>query len=117
MESEDPAGRKPALISLRSVVVLALALFVALAAGGLLYAGHRPVTLAVLGASSVFAAAVMFLNVVIELWLAAAARAAGLAGAAMIDYLLGHASIDTSGRYFRSGSAENAAVIERVFAD
>jgi hypothetical protein len=31
---------------------------------------------------------------------------------------LGHASVDTAARYFRSGSAENAAVIERrVFSD
>ena len=31
--------------------------------------------------------------------------------------MLGHASIDTAARYFnsRSGSAENAAVIERIF--
>jgi hypothetical protein len=27
----------------------------------------------------------------------------------------GHASIDTAARYFRAGSAENAAVIERIF--
>jgi hypothetical protein len=32
-----------------------------------------------------------------------------------IQALLGHASIDTAARYFRSGSAENAAVIERIF--
>jgi integrase/recombinase XerC len=31
--------------------------------------------------------------------------------------MLGHASIDTAARYFRAGSAENAAVIERVFGD
>ena len=31
--------------------------------------------------------------------------------------MLGHASIDTAARYFRSGSAENAAVIERIFGD
>jgi hypothetical protein len=31
--------------------------------------------------------------------------------------MLGQASIDTAARYFRAGSAENAAVIERVFSD
>jgi hypothetical protein len=36
---------------------------------------------------------------------------------AQIQAMLGHASVDTAGRYFRSGSAENAAVIERVFSD
>ena len=39
----------------------------------------------------------------------------GGADPAQIQAMLGHASIDTSARYFRSGSAENAAVIERVF--
>ena len=39
----------------------------------------------------------------------------GGADPAQIQALLGHASIDTSARYFRSGPAENAAVIERVF--
>lgn len=41
----------------------------------------------------------------------------GGADPAQVQALLGHASIDTSARYFRSGSAENAAVIERVFGD
>jgi len=31
--------------------------------------------------------------------------------------MLGHASVDTAARYFRSGAAENVAVIERVFGD
>ena len=39
----------------------------------------------------------------------------GGADPAQIQALLGHASIDTAARYFRSGSAENAAVIERIF--
>ena len=39
----------------------------------------------------------------------------GGADPAQVQAMLGHASIDTSARYFRSGSAENAAVIERVF--
>ena len=34
---------------------------------------------------------------------------------AQVQAMLGHASIDTAARYFRSGSAENAAVIERIF--
>jgi hypothetical protein len=29
--------------------------------------------------------------------------------------LLGHASLDTTARYFRAGAAEQAAVVERVF--
>jgi integrase/recombinase XerC len=39
----------------------------------------------------------------------------GGADPAQVQALLGHASLDTSARYFRAGSAENAAVIERVF--
>ena len=39
----------------------------------------------------------------------------GGADPAQIQALLGHASIDTAARYFRSGPAENAAVIERIF--
>jgi site-specific recombinase XerD len=41
----------------------------------------------------------------------------GGADLAQVQALLGHASIDTAARYFRSGSAENAAVIERIFSD
>ena len=41
----------------------------------------------------------------------------GGADPAQVQALLGHAFIDTAARYFRSGSAENAAVIERVFGD
>ncbi|MCW2943166.1 MAG: Integrase/recombinase XerC [Actinomycetia bacterium] len=39
----------------------------------------------------------------------------GGADPAQIQALLGHASLDTSARYFRAGTAETAAVIERVF--
>ena len=39
----------------------------------------------------------------------------GGADPAQVQALLGHASIDTAARYFRSGTAENAAVIERIF--
>ncbi|HEU5391749.1 MAG TPA: tyrosine-type recombinase/integrase [Streptosporangiaceae bacterium] len=39
----------------------------------------------------------------------------GGADVAQVQALLGHASVDTAARYFRSGSAENAAVIERIF--
>ncbi len=42
-------------------------------------------------------------------------RLQGGADPAQVQALLGHASIDTAARYFRSGSAENAAVIERIF--
>jgi integrase len=41
----------------------------------------------------------------------------GGADPAQVQALLGHASIDTAARYFRAGSAENAAVIERIFSD
>jgi len=41
----------------------------------------------------------------------------GGADPAQVQALLGHASIDTAARYFRSGAAENAEVIERVFSD
>jgi hypothetical protein len=67
MKADDPAERKLALLPLRSAFVLTLALLVALAAGGLLYAAHRSIALAVLGAGGAFAAAVTFFNVVIEL--------------------------------------------------
>ena len=39
----------------------------------------------------------------------------GGADPAHVQAMLGHASIDTAARYFRAGSAENAAVIERIF--
>jgi site-specific recombinase XerD len=39
----------------------------------------------------------------------------GGADLAQVQALLGHASLDTSARYFRAGPAETAAVIERVF--
>jgi site-specific recombinase XerD len=41
----------------------------------------------------------------------------GGADPAQVQALLGHASIDTAARYFRSGAAENAEVIERIFSD
>lgn len=39
----------------------------------------------------------------------------GGADVAQVQALLGHASLDTSARYFRAGTAEKAAVIERIF--
>jgi integrase len=39
----------------------------------------------------------------------------GGADPAQVQALLGHASLDTSARYFRAGPAETAAVVERVF--
>ena len=74
MEPDDPDERKRALISLRSAFVLTLALLVALAAGGLLYAAHRSIALAVLGAGGAFAAAATLFNWMIELRPAMASR-------------------------------------------
>lgn len=34
---------------------------------------------------------------------------------AQVQALLGHASLDTTARYFRAGAAEQAAVVERIF--
>ena len=39
----------------------------------------------------------------------------GGADVAQVQALLGHASLDTSARYFRAGPAETAAVVEAVF--
>ncbi|MET8088170.1 tyrosine-type recombinase/integrase [Micromonospora sp. NPDC005237] len=39
----------------------------------------------------------------------------GGADPAQVQALLGHASLDTTARYFRAGTAEQAAVVERVF--
>lgn len=39
----------------------------------------------------------------------------GGADIAQVQALLGHASLDTAGRYFRAGTAETAAVVEAVF--
>ncbi|NRQ34847.1 site-specific integrase [Nonomuraea sp. NN258] len=39
----------------------------------------------------------------------------GGADFAQVQALLGHASLDTSARYFRAGTAEQAAVVNRVF--
>ena len=39
----------------------------------------------------------------------------GGADPAQVQALLGQASIETAGRYFRAGSAEQAAVIDRIF--
>ncbi|TMR15822.1 site-specific integrase [Nonomuraea turkmeniaca] len=40
----------------------------------------------------------------------------GGADVAQVQARLGHASLDTSARYFRAGTAEQAAVVDRVFA-
>ena len=39
----------------------------------------------------------------------------GGADPAQVQALLGHASLDTTARYFRAGAAEQAAVVERIF--
>ena len=66
MKSGDSVPRKSALVSLRSAFVLTLALFTAISAGALLFAAHRPIALAVLGAGGAFAAALPLLDRMIE---------------------------------------------------
>ncbi|GAA2128830.1 hypothetical protein GCM10009727_19760 [Actinomadura napierensis] len=41
----------------------------------------------------------------------------GSADPAQVQYLLGHASVATTGRYFRAGIAEVADMVEHVFGD
>jgi hypothetical protein len=67
MKPGDPPERKRPLLSLRSAFVLTLAQLVAIATGVLLYAAHRSMALAVLGAGGAFAAAVTLFNSIIEL--------------------------------------------------
>jgi integrase len=39
----------------------------------------------------------------------------GCADPAQVQALLGHTSLDTTARYFRAGTAEQADVVERIF--
>ncbi|GAA2165061.1 site-specific integrase [Actinomadura napierensis] len=41
----------------------------------------------------------------------------GGADPAQVQYLLGHAWVNTAGRYFRAGAAEVAGMVEHVFGD
>ena len=62
------SGRPPrALLSVRSALVLTVAVLAALGGAGLFYAAHRPVALTVLGAVGIFAAALKLLDSLIEL--------------------------------------------------
>ena len=71
MKSRQPAPRKDArparLLTIRSALILALAVLSALGCAGLLYLAYRPPALIVLGAVGVFAAAVKLLDSLIEL--------------------------------------------------
>jgi len=67
MESDDPGGRKRALLSQRSAFILTWALLVALVAGRLLYAEHHSIVLAVLGGGGAFGVALKLINDMIEL--------------------------------------------------
>src|SRR5271165_3957546 len=62
-----PDPERHSLLSVRSALVLSLALTVALLGAGLLYEAHRPVPLIVLGAVGIFAAALKLLDSMIEL--------------------------------------------------
>ena len=66
-KSREPNRRPCGLLSVRAALVLGFAVLAALGGAGLLYVAHRPVALIVLGAVSVFAAAVKLLDGVIEL--------------------------------------------------
>ena len=74
MKPRQPAGRKaqppqPArrcLLSVRSALVLALAVLEALGGAGLLLAAHRPPALIALGSIGIFAGALKLLDSLIE---------------------------------------------------
>jgi hypothetical protein len=62
----EPSCREHGLLSVRSALVLSLALLAALGGAGLLFAAHRSPPLIALGAGAIFAAALQLLNSVIE---------------------------------------------------
>jgi hypothetical protein len=65
-KDQYPRSKTQSLLSVRSALILALALLTAIGAAGLLYAAHRPVALIVLGGLGAFAAALKLLNDVID---------------------------------------------------
>lgn len=75
--SPDPKlDRRPrGLLSVRSALVLTLAVLAALGGAVLLYAAHRPAALIALGAVGIFAAALKFFDEMIELGESTAASA------------------------------------------
>jgi hypothetical protein len=60
------AARERRLLSVRSALVFSLSLLTAIGGGGLLYAAHRPHVLVILGALGIFAAAVRFIDGIID---------------------------------------------------
>ena len=66
-KSGSPSGEPRKLLSVRSALVLTLAVLAALGGAALLYAAHRPVALIVLGAVGILAAALKLFDSMIEL--------------------------------------------------
>jgi hypothetical protein len=65
-DSTSPDQPQRGLLSVRSALVLALALMAAGGGAVLLYAAHRPTALIVLGAFGIFAAALTLIDRMIE---------------------------------------------------
>jgi hypothetical protein len=62
----SPNRQARGLLSVRSALVLALALLAAIGGAGLLWAAHRPPALMALGAVAIFAGALKLLDGIIE---------------------------------------------------
>lgn len=109
MEPDDPDGRKPALLSLRSALVLTMALLIALAAGGLLYAAHHSIVLAVLGGGGAFGVALKLINDMIEL----SAFAIPSIQMAMFCFIQRLNAVRSSQGSIRGNSTESGVLVRR----
>jgi hypothetical protein len=89
MKPGDPGGRKPASLSLRWVVILALAVLVGLGAGALDFAAYHSIALAVMYAGGAFAGTVVLLNMIIELWSAVTSGRQDVTRRGLIGHLVG----------------------------
>ena len=65
-KNHHPDGRKNGLLSVRSALVLALALIAAIGGAALLFAAHRSSALVALGGLGIFAGALKLLDSIIE---------------------------------------------------